>query len=563
MAVEMRGVAVPAYTPHVRVGSRLYGFGSIFGKTLRDSRTGVVIVTALLGTIIVAGGGTMATTYGTLETRAELAAMSAGLPPILRGLYGNPVNVDTLGGFISWHYGAYFALLAGLWSILALSSTLAGEARRGSMDFAVATPRSRRSIALEKVAGHVAALGVAMAILSVATWATGAVFAKMAGDSIAPDAAIAFAVGLGVKALIAGSIAFALAPLLGRGASAGIAGAVMLAGYVVNSYRTVVPAFDSVANASWFSWTTGHIPLAGQFDWPAVGLVALVCLVVIALGVGAFARRDLGVTVSVPTPGLPSALLGLRGPIGRSFGDLLPAALAWGLGLGLYGLVMAASSRPFVDALASSPGLADAIRGMIPGIDMTTAAGFLQLAFTELGFVLVGLAAATLVAGRAADETAGRLELQLATPLTRARWAAASGVAVWLATAVVILLLGASIAIGVAAVGEDPVQPAVGTLALALYGAALVGIGAAVGGLFRAQYAAPTVLAFAIGTFLIDLLAPALRLPDWVEQLALTAHMGEPMVGSWDVAGLIACIALAIGGLAIGTWGMTRRDVSG
>ena len=33
----------------------------------------------------------------------------------------------------------------------------------------------------------------------------------------------------------------------------------------------------------------------------------------------------------------------------------------------------------------------------------------------------------------------------------------------------------------------------------------------------------PAVLAITIGTFLVDLLAPALRLPDWVEQLALTA----------------------------------------
>ena len=73
----------------------------------------------------------MASTYGTIETRQELALLSGTLPPVLRGLYGDPINVDTLGGFISWHYGAYFALLAGLWSILALSSTLAGEARRG------------------------------------------------------------------------------------------------------------------------------------------------------------------------------------------------------------------------------------------------------------------------------------------------------------------------------------------------------------------------------------------------------------------------------------------------
>ncbi len=122
-----------------------------------------------------AGGMTMSTTYGTPEARLELAAMSGDMPPMLRGMYGDPVNVDTLGGFISWHYGAYFALLAGLWSILALSSTLAGEARRGSLEFAVATPRSKRSIALEKVAGTSWRSSLAMAIVAVVAWATGAV----------------------------------------------------------------------------------------------------------------------------------------------------------------------------------------------------------------------------------------------------------------------------------------------------------------------------------------------------------------------------------------------------
>jgi ABC-2 type transport system permease protein len=65
-----------------------------------------------------------------------------------------------------------------------------------------------------------------------------------------------------------------------------------------------------------------------------------------------------------------------------------------------------------------------------------------------------------------------------------------------------------------------------------------------------------------IVTFLIDLIAPALQLPDWVHGLALTTHMGQPMVGSWDWAGIAACLALALGGLALSGWGMSRRDIA-
>jgi putative exporter of polyketide antibiotics len=166
------------------------------------------------------------------------------------------------------------------------------------------------------------------------------------------------------------------------------------------------------------------------------------------------------------------------------------------------------------------------------------------------------------VARRSSDETGGRLELLLSTPLTRDRWSFASGIGVWLAMATTISLLAVSIWIGVAIAEGDPWQPMLGAVVLALYGAAMAGVGLAVGGLTRSTLAAPAVVVVGIGTFLADFLAQALRLPDWVRQLALSAHMGEPMVGRGDAAGILACLAIAIGGLGLGAWGLRRRDVS-
>lgn len=563
MAAEIGRGPFAAVSPHVSVLHRLYGLGSVFGKTLRDSRLGTLTIAALIGGMILAGGATMASTYGTLETRRELADLSSTLPPVLRGLYGDPLNVDTLGGFVSWHYGAYFALLAGLWSILALSSTLAGEARRGSLEFALVTPVSRRFIAVEKVAAHVVALAIATAFIALMTWVTGAVWAKLPGDAIAPGAAVAFGVGLAARALVAGSVAFVAAAFVGRGAGAGLAGALMVAGYVLNSYRELIPAFDTVANLTWFSWTRDHLPLAGQTDWAAVALVLVIACALLAIGVEAFARRDVGVISTVRTPGFPRTLLGVHGPLGRSVGELLPSSLAWGIGLGLYGFVMAASSRTFTEELTRSPGLIEAVRSILPGIDLTTPAGFLQMAFVAFGLVLAALAAATFVAGRSSDETSGRMELLITTPLSRARWAIASGIGVWVAVAIVVGILAASIGGGVALAGGDALQPMAGTLALAGYAMAMAGVGLAVGGLTRSSFAGPAVLVVAIGTFLVDVLGQALRLPDWFLQLALSSHMGEPMVGNWDGAGLAACLVVAVGGLLLGAWGMNRRDVSG
>jgi len=90
----------------------------------------------------------------------------------------------------------------------------------------------------------------------------------------------------------------------------------------------------------------------------------------------------------------------------------------------------------------------------------------------------------------------------------------------------------------------------------------LIGVGVAIGGVWRTSLAAEVVAVVVIATYLLDLLAPPLNLPDWVHKLALTAHFGAPMLGSWDVVGVVACLALAIGGTVVGAWGIRRRDIS-
>ena len=78
----------------------------------------------------------------------------------------------------------------------------------------------------------------------------------------------------------------------------------------------------------------------------------------------------------------------------------------------------------------------------------------------------------------------------------------------------------------------------------------------------RTSLAAELVAVFVIATYLVDLLAPPLNLPDWVHRLALTAHFGQPMAGSWDVVGVAACIAIAVAGTLVGVWGIRRRDIA-
>ncbi|HEX5466864.1 MAG TPA: hypothetical protein VFW92_09365, partial [Candidatus Limnocylindrales bacterium] len=546
MAVRARPAPLaPAPLRPISLRSRLYGFGSVYAKTLRDSRLAFIVVAGLLGGIMLAVGSAIPAVFPTQAARDEVVHLANSLGALAQGLAGKPVNVGTLGGYVQWKYGPFFVIVASLWSILALSGTLASEARRGSLEFVAALPYARGRIAIEKLAAHLTGMLTNVVILAIAAWLAAAAFGSLPGDAISPAAAIAFALWVGLVALAFGGLAFALAPILGRGAAAGISGALLLVGWVANGYAATVPALGAVADLTPWAWTADHLPLAGRTDWVSLVPVAIAAVVLLAAGVFIFARRDLGVTVAIPGPRLPAVAAGTAGPARRSLRERLPVALAWGIGLGLFGMVMAALSSALADAIAQSPDLAQAFGQLFPSIDITSAGGFLEL-LVDLLTIVVGFAAVTLVSGWASDETSGRLEILLSTPLSPARWALLAGLGVLAAICVLTAVMAVLIGLGAAGAGSDALTPMAGTVVLGLYAAALAGIGFAVGGLVRTSVAAEIVALIVVATYLIDLLAPPLSLPDAIHQLALTAHLGEPMIGVWDGAGIVACLVLAV-----------------
>ena len=158
---------VAATFPPIPLRRRLYGFGSIYGKTVRDSRLAFIIAAGLLGGMALVMGVAITSVFPTPASRLEVDKLIGSIPAAMVNLFGKPEKLGTLGGYMSWKYGAVFALGTALWSILALSSTLAGEARLGSLDLVAAAPFGKRRIALEKLAAHLTMLGLAMAILAV------------------------------------------------------------------------------------------------------------------------------------------------------------------------------------------------------------------------------------------------------------------------------------------------------------------------------------------------------------------------------------------------------------
>jgi ABC-2 type transport system permease protein len=557
MAAEAGRPPVAAAFPAIPFRHRIYGFGSIYGKGIRDSRLAFIIAAGLLGGMALVMGVAVASVFPTPAARLEVDKLVGSIPASMVNLFGKPVELGTLGGYMTFKYGAIFALGTALWSILALSSTLAGEANRGSLDLVAAAPFGKRRIALEKLAAHLTMLGLAMAVLAVATTVSSTLFGDAAlGDAIPPLSSIGFALWAGFIALFFGGLAFALAPLLGRAGSAGVASLLMVVLWVANGLDILGP----VAALSPFRWTADHVALVGQYDWTPLAAVGVVGVAFLAIGVELFTRRDLGVTAGLSLPRVPAAVLGVHGPVSRAFGDQLPRSLSWGIGLGIMGALVASLVGPMADQLGNDPNLKATFSAIFPGFDLSSAGGWLQM-YAQLLFIAAGFAAATFVSKWASDETEGRLELVLTTPMARARWVIAAGTGAMMAIAVMTILFAAGVGLGAASGGVAAGDPMIGSAALGLYAAAIVGLGVAVGGLWRTSVAAEVTALVVVATYLVDLVAPPLKLPEWVHQLALTAHLGQPMVGAWDPVGILACLAIAIGGVLLGAWGMARRDV--
>jgi ABC-2 type transport system permease protein len=543
------------------LGGRLLGLGSVFGKTVRDGRLAAVLLGLGGGLLMMTGGAALVAEWPDAASRLALVASLDLLPPVVRALLGDPIGLDRLGGFLSWRFGTVAPVLLGIWSVTALSGTIAGEVRKGSLDLVVTTPVSRRSIAAQKVLGHVALVGVVVLIAAVLTSVTGLLFGSVPGDEIPLAASLGAWLLIGLLALAPGAVAFIAAPVLGRMRGAALGAAVLFGGFLINAYSGLAPSLATLEPLSWYAWTAGHRPLAGVSDWLPVAALAGIVGALFVAGVVSFERRDVGATVGGGRFALPGLPAGVGGPFRRQLADRVADAVGWGIGIGVYGMFIASSADEFVAILDQMPGITEMMARFYPGIDLRQPSALLELAFVSFGSLIIGLAAAGFVSGVASDETGRRLDFVLSTPTARVRWMLANGAAALVAVAIAVLVAGALIAAVVGGDGGDVIGPFVGSAVLALYGGAFVGIGVAVAGLGRPRFAALVTAIVSIASYLLGSLGTALNLPEWLIDLSLSEHLGRPMSGAFDPVGLAIMALLAVGGVVVGAWGFARRDL--
>jgi ABC-2 type transport system permease protein len=234
--------------------------------------------------------------------------------------------------------------------------------------------------------------------------------------------------------------------------------------------------------------------------------------------------------------------------------------LGWGLGIGLYFLLIGSLATTMMQFLRDNPLFAQ----------MAATAGFGRLASVQ-GYVAalfsllaipIGAFAAARMSAAAADESAGRLALLFSLPVARARWAATEAVAAALGCVVLAVVAGLTTWAGARAVDAPLGMGESVAGALSVVPVALLCVGAALAALgWVPQAVLPLGVLPAAGGYLLLVFAESFHWPAWVRGIAPFAHLSAVPAEPMDVAGALGMLAVALLLGVLGLVGYARRDL--
>ena len=169
------------------------------------------------------------------------------------------------------------------------SGAIAGEEQKGTLDLLLANPLTRRRVVLEKAAS----MALAALALGAVFWAVLALGCPAVGMEISLANLAAATFSCVLLGLLFGAVALALGCATGsRGTSIGVATAVALAAFFLNSIAQVVEGLRGWKKLSPFYYYIGAEPLKHGLNVAHAAVLLCAALVLVGLSVLLFDRRD-------------------------------------------------------------------------------------------------------------------------------------------------------------------------------------------------------------------------------------------------------------------------------
>lgn len=502
---------------------------------------GIAFMVVYVTTAIPAAYGSEDDLTGIVDTLAD---------PIGRMLVGPGYGFDdpSYERVIANGYGLWIMLLAALMNIfLVVRHTRAEEAS------------GRAELVRADVVGRRAPLTATMIVALLANVAVvGLTFVVLVGSAGYPAAgSLLLAASIGAVGLAFAGITTVTAQLSSYPrAVSGMAGATLGAAFVIRGAGDMVREGGSAM--SWVSplgWGQQTAPFVLDRWWPLVPMLSLTA-VSVTIGYALSARRDLGASFLAVRPGSARAARWLGTPIGLAFRLQRANIIGWTVALVATSAIYGAYAETMGDSAADLPevfgdlfGEADLVAGYLAYIAVFSAN-------------LMGLFAVGAMRGMWIDESAGRGEPILATPVSRSVWLGANLVVTGGAAVAMSVLSGVAGGLTAAAVtGEASHVGDVLAAQINQTPAVLVVLAVAVlcvGAAPRAIALGWAVVGFAL---FVSTFGPILNAPQLLLDLSPFEHVANVPVDPFEIVPVAVLTAVAVAVAALGFAGYRRRDL--
>ena len=357
------------------------------------------------------------------HTQAEREAFARSFAQIasqLTVLLPPATRLDTVGGYVQYRAYGSLAIVFAIWALTSASGAARGDEERGIVEMVLATGLSRA----RATAARIVAFAFACFIAALAA-SLGFILGVISGNetfSIAPS--IEAAVLLAALAMSCYSLVLLISQLLAPRFAMGLAGAVLLGLFLLNSLSRT---FDSLATLRWLSpfryyELSQPVSPGGTFDVQATLVLIGIAVVAGATATLAFTLRDLGAalfalrTAAGPPTYEGSSALIWRIPVIRGLYDRRVGLTLWAVGVSAIGILFVILTKTIVQPLLAIPGLAQYFAVFVHGAIYPSFLSYIWFGFAQL--LLAGFAI-TQVARWSAEDTDGRLELILGNPVSR------------------------------------------------------------------------------------------------------------------------------------------------
>jgi ABC-2 type transport system permease protein len=523
--------------------------GVLVRAALRQDRRRLAVWVTALGALTVYTTVALGSVYPTAAERQARAAVIGTPAGTLLSGPGYGTDHYTLGAMTANELGLSVMVSVAIMSVLLVVRHTRAEEDSGSAELVLAGSVGRR-----------APLTTALTVTAAADATVALVVAAgLIASGLAAVDAVALAAGIGLSGVVFGAVAAVTAQLLASArAASGTAMAVLGAAVLVRGVGDIARQHGSALSwcspLAWAQQTRAFVDLRW---WPLLLPVALT-VALVALAVALSARRDVGAGLVAARRGPARASALLSGPVGLLARLQRGSLLGWTVALLVLGLTFGSLTDAVTAMVAGNSRLSDALaaRGGASLTDSFTAASALYAALCTAGFAVGS------VLRLRGEESSGRLELLLSTPLGRRRFLAAGLVVT--AGAATLLLVVAGLASGLAAAAVSGDGGAVGTglgaalvhlpavLVVAGLTAALVGAGARL---------APLAWVLLCWMVLAGLFGPLLGLPEWAARLSPFGWVPAVPAEGLDVLPLGGLLLVAVALTAAALVAFRRRDV--